>query len=271
VTLLVTGANGQLGRALQQLAPHARFTDRRSLDIADGASVSAFDFNGVTAIVNAAAWTGVDAAEDEPLTAFEANATGVTHLAIAARRLEIPLVQVSTDYVFPGTATTPIPVDAPVSPLGAYGATKAAGEAAAALAPRHLVVRTSWVYGDGHNFVRTMRRLAATRDEVSVVCDQLGRPTNARDLAAAVLRLLDLDAPAGTYHATGTGDVVSWADVAVAALAGTTCQVRPITTAEYGAAKAQRPAYSALAVSPEVEPVMRDWRVALAEFLSRGA
>ena len=263
MTILVTGGNGQLGRALKQLTPDARFTDLADLDITDAGAVEGFDWTGITSILNAAAWTAVDAAEDEPVKAWAANATAVAHLAVQARRLDIPLVHVSTDYVFAGDATEPYAVDAPLAPASVYGITKAAGEAAARFAPQHLIVRTSWVYGDGTIFIRTMRRLAQTRDEVSVVDDQLGRPTHATDLAAALLHLLDARAW-GTHHATGTGDVVSWADVAEAALVGTGCAVRRVSTAEYGVSKAPRPAYSALAVDPGLP--MRDWREALAAY-----
>ena len=266
MTALVTGGNGQLGRALRARLPDARSTDLGQLDITDAAAVEAFDWTGTTVILNAAAWTAVDAAEDEPVKAWAANATAVAHLAAQARRLGVPLVHVSTDYVFAGDATAPYAVDAPIAPRSVYGITKAAGEAAALMAPQHLVVRTSWVYGDGGNFVRTMRRLAQTHAQVSVVDDQLGRPTHADDLAASLLHLLDAGAW-GTHHVTGAGDVASWADVAEAALVGTGCQVRRVSTAEYGASKAPRPSYSALAVEPGL-PV-RDWREALAGYEPR--
>lgn len=274
MTVLVVGAGGQLGRALRQLRPQASFVDVPEVDLTSSASVAALPWDGVRAVVNAAAWTAVDPAEDlERLpTVWDVNATGVFHLAWHARRLDLPLVHVSTDYVFRGDHRSPVPVDAPLDPQGAYGATKAAGEMAAHLAPRHYVVRTSWLFGDGPNFVRTMRRLAASRDEVTVVDDQLGRPTYALDLAAALLALLDGGAPAGTYHATGSGDVVSWAELAVVAVRGTGCRVRPVSTAEYLLAAPQaapRPAYSALDLSAleAVGVQMRDWREALAEYL----
>jgi dTDP-4-dehydrorhamnose reductase len=276
VTLLVVGSGGQLGRALRDLRPDARFLDYPEVDLASRESVAGLDWDGVTAIVNAAAWTAVDAAEDaERLgTAWDVNATGVFHLAQHARRLDVPLVHVSTDYVFRGDATAPIGVDAVLDPQGAYGATKAAGEMAAHLARRHYVVRTSWVFGDGPNFVRTMRRLAADREELTVVGDQLGRPTYAVDLAGALLALLDGGAPYGTYHCTGAGDVVSWADFAAEVLRGGACRVVPVSTQEYlqkAPQAAPRPAYSALDLT-KLESVgvrMRDWREALAEYLRK--
>lgn len=278
MTLLVVGANGQLGRALQRLRPDALFVDVPEVDLTVRESVAALPWQQTSAVVNAAAWTAVDAAEDAdrlPL-AWAVNATGVLHLAKHARTHDVPLVQVSTDYVFAGDHTAPIPVDAPLAPQGAYGATKAAGEMAAHLAARHYVVRTSWLFGDGPNFVRTMRRLGGERDEVTVVGDQLGRPTYAVDLAGALLALLDRDAPYGTYHATGSGDVVSWAQFAEQALDGIDCRVTPVTTEQYlqrAPQAAPRPAYSALdlAALDAVGVAMRDWREALAEYLAEEA
>lgn len=273
---LVTGANGQLGRALRPLLPEARFMDVDALDITDRQALSHFDWSDITAIVNAAAWTAVDDAEEpeKTLAAWDVNVTGVANLAWHARRLDIPLVQVSTDYVFAGDQLSPVPVDGPLAPQSVYGLTKAASEMAARLAPQHYVVRTSWVFGDGANFVRTMLRLTESRNEVRVVDDQVGRPTYAVDLAAVIVALLDRRSPPGTYHATGSGDVVSWADVAAAALEGTGCAVEPVTTAEYLAGSPQaapRPSYSALDLTTltAVGISMRDWRVALAEYLEK--
>jgi dTDP-4-dehydrorhamnose reductase len=276
MTALVVGADGQLGRALQGLLPDARFFGRTDVDITSRASVAALPWDGVSAVYNAAAWTAVDAAEDTDRLpdVWDVNATGVLHLAVAARRCDVPLVQVSTDYVFAGNHTSPIPVDAPLDPLGAYGTTKAAGELAARVAGKRYVVRTGWVFGDGPNFVRTMRRLAADRDELTVVDDQLGRPTYAVDLAAALVQLVQQQAPYGTYHLTGAGDVVSWAGFAREILAGTRCRVTPVSTAQYLAKANQaapRPAYSALDLSAtEAAGIpVRDWREALAEYLAK--
>ena len=277
MTVLVVGSGGQLGRALQDLLPDGRFLDVPEVDLTSATSVAGVDWSGVSAVVNAAAWTAVDAAEDPDrlAAAWAVNATGVAHLAVQARRLDVPLVQVSTDYVFDGRATEPIPVTAPLAPQGAYGATKAAGEMAAHLCPRHYVVRTSWLFGDGPNFVRTMRRLAQTRTELTVVADQVGRPTSAADLAEALVALLDSRAPYGTYHATGAGEVVSWAGFAEAVLADTPCRVLPVTTEQYLAsssspAAAARPAYSALDLSAleQVGIQMRDWRASLRDYLA---
>ena len=173
-------------------------------------------------LVNAAAYTAVDGAEtpEGRVAAWAANATAVAHLAAAANAHGMTFVHVSSEYVFDGTATGPIVEDAPLCPLSTYGAAKAAGEIAATLAARHLVVRTTWVMGDGANFVRTMLDLAARRVSPAVVDDQIGRPTFADDLAAGIVALLG--APSGVYHLTNTGEPASWADIARAtfALAG---------------------------------------------------
>jgi len=274
VSVLVTGASGQLGRALRPLLPQGRFAGADELDVTDRSALGALDWGGVTAVVNAAAWTSVDAAEDpaHTLAAWDVNVSGVANLAWHARRLDVPLVHVSTDYVFSGEHDAPIAVGTALDPRSVYGITKAASEMAARLAPRHYVVRTSWLYGDGPNFVRTMLRLARQRDEVKVVDDQRGRPTYAVDLAAALVALLEQAVPPGTYHATGAGDVASWADVAALALDGSGCRVVPVSTGDYLAVAPQaapRPAYSALELGPPevVRAPMRDWRTALAEYL----
>jgi len=274
VSVLVTGASGQLGRALRPLLPQGRFTGVDELDVTDRSALDALDWAGVTAVVNAAAWTSVDAAEDpaHTLAAWDVNVSGVANLAWHARRLDVPLVHVSTDYVFSGEHDAPIAVGTALDPRSVYGITKAASEMAARLAPRHYVVRTSWLYGDGPNFVRTMLRLARQRDEVKVVDDQRGRPTYAVDLAAALVALLEQAVPPGTYHATGAGDVASWAEVAALALDGSGCRVVPVSTGDYLAVAPQaapRPAYSALELGPPevVRAPMRDWRTALAEYL----
>jgi dTDP-4-dehydrorhamnose reductase len=272
---LITGATGQLGRALGERLPEARLVGSSDLDITDRDALAALDWTGITAIINAAAWTAVDKAEepDSMLRAWEVNATGVANLAWHARRLGIPLVHVSTDYVFQTAMTGPVPVELAPDPRGVYGITKAAGELAARLAATYYVVRTGWVFGDGPNFVRTMLRLGADRDEVSVVDDQFGRPTYAADLADVLITLLDRSCPSGTYQATGSGDVVSWADFAAAVLEGTGCKVRPISSEEYARDRpnvAPRPSNSALDLSAleAVGITTRDWRVALAEYLA---
>ena len=188
----ILGAGGQLGRALTAALPDADAFTRDDLDITDAAAVSAVGWTRYDTVFNAAAFTAVDAAEtpEGRVSAWHVNATAVAHLARAARTHDFTLVHLSTEYVFDGAPPGPIPEDAPLSPLSAYGASKAAGELAATLAPRHYVVRTSWVVGEGGNFVRTMAGLAARGVSPTVVADQIGRPTFADDLAAGMVALL---------------------------------------------------------------------------------
>lgn len=249
--VLVTGANGQLGRALRSQLPHAQFTTRDELDIADPAAVAAFDFDGVETIINAAAFTGVDAAETPAGRGrcWATNATGARLLTEAARRHRATLVHVSSDYVFDGSVAEHTE-DEPVSPLGSYGASKAAADAAIAMWPRHYIVRTSWVVGDGANFVRTMAGLARRGVSPSVVNDQFGRLTFADDLARGVLHLISSQAPFGTYNLTSDGPTRSWYDIASSVFAhlGVDATITPVDTATYvvGKAMAPRPRNSTL-------------------------
>lgn len=253
---LVIGGGGQLGKALSALWAGRADVDvvgRSALDLADPASLAAFDLSPYGTIVNAGAYTAVDAAEtpEGRRDAWATNAHGVARLAEAARACRARLVHVSSDYVFDGTAEVHAE-DEPFSPLGVYGQTKAAGDLAVAALPAHYIVRTSWVVGEGGNFVRTMVSLAERGISPSVVSDQTGRLTFTEDLAAAIDHLLSTDAPFGTYNVTCAGDVLSWAQIAarVFELAGAEpSQVTPVSTAEYFAGKegvAPRPAHSAL-------------------------
>ncbi|MCL2849415.1 MAG: dTDP-4-dehydrorhamnose reductase, partial [Micrococcales bacterium] len=216
--------------------------------------------------VNAAAWTAVDAAEDHEAQAFAVNATGAALVARAAVDAQARVVQVSTDYVFDGCATTAYDEDAPVAPRSAYGRTKAAGEwAVRAEARDHLVVRTAWLYGaHGPCFPRTIARLAGERGEVAVVDDQVGQPTWTVDLAGLIVRLVEAKAPAGTYHGTSSGEV-SWFGFAqeVVAAAGMDRGVVTATTSAQLVRPAPRPQYSVLShsalVAAGVEPI-GDWR-----------
>lgn len=271
---LITGANGQLGRALQKLLPDAIVTDHTELDITDAQAVESFDYSSIDVIYNAAAYTKVDAAETEILPVWKINATAVAHLAKAARDHDITLVHVSTDYVFDGTAKEPYAETDLINPQGLYGVTKAASELAAAIAPKHYVVRTSWVYGDGPNFVRTMLKLGQDRDELTVVSDQLGRPTNADDLAKILVQLADQQIEYGAFHCTNSGDIISWADFATAIFktAKLDCKVTPVTTAQYLEGKtgiAPRPAYSALSMEKLESQGLRmpEWQESLKKYL----
>lgn len=273
--VLVLGANGQVGRALTAALPDAVGLTREQCDIADPSEV---DWPAFDVVVNAAAYTKVDEAETTQgrVDAWRSNASGPAALAAHARAHGTTLVHLSTEYVFDGTTTGPIPEDAPVAPLGAYGASKAAGDMAVGCVDRHYLVRPTWVVGDGTNFVRTMLSLAARGIEPTVVDDQIGRPTFTKDVAAAIVHLVTTAAPFGTYHLTGGGEPASWADVARAtyALVGRSdLRVTGTSTVEYFADRpgsAPRPLNSVLDLR-RVEAagvVVPDWRERLAEYVS---
>ncbi len=249
---LIVGAKGQLGLALQALLPDADAVDVDELDLTDDAAVAAFGWGRYGTIINAAAYTAVDKAEtpEGRAACWAINVTAVGRLANAARAHRATLVHVSSDYVFDGTAPEH-PEDEPVSPLGVYGQTKAAGDAIVSLLPRHYLVRTSWVIGEGNNFVRTMASLAERGVKPAVVADQYGRLTFTTDLAAAIVHLLGTASPYGTYNVTCDGDILTWHQIAqrVFELTGhAASDVSPQTTAEYAAGKlvAPRPTHSAL-------------------------
>jgi dTDP-4-dehydrorhamnose reductase len=218
VTTVIVGANGQLGRALQQQFPDAVALDRSQLDVTDAAAVADHPWAGVDVILNAAAWTAVDAAEDPANLAAvrAANVGAVGNLARAARACGATLVHISSEYVFDGRRDGAYPEDCPPSPLSVYGRSKADGDAQAAGVTEHYLVRTTWVVGDGGNFVRTMVGLADRGISPTVVDDQVGRPTFTADLAAGIAHLLGTRAPYGTYNLTNAGAPASWADVAAA-------------------------------------------------------
>lgn len=270
---VIVGAGGQLGRALARLLPHARALRSSDVDITSANSVGQLDLTDIDLLINAAAYTAVDKAETDRATAWAVNATGVANLAHAAANTDTGFIHVSTEYVFDGASTRPIAVDAPVSPLSVYGASKAAGEIAATIALRHWTVRTSWVVGDGGNFVRTMAGLAEQGIDPSVVSDQIGRPTFADDLAGGLIELVD-HAP-GTYHLTNNGDSVSWADLAreVFRLTGhDPGRIKSVTTADYFAGKpdaAPRPLNSVLDLghAASVGVSLPDWRESLRSHL----
>ncbi len=273
--VLVTGAAGMLGR---DLVAHLR--DRHEVtavnlevDVTDPAAVAACIAGcRPEAVFHLAAWTDVDGAEAHEAQAAAVNADGSGNVAAAAARAGAAMVLPSTDYVFDGAKAAPYAEDDPVAPLGAYGRTKLAGERAAR--ERHpggvRVARTAWLYGaGGRNFVNTMRRLGAERDEVDVVNDQTGSPTWTVDLAPALEDLLG--APPGVYHTAG-GGAVTWAGLARAVFeeTGSPCRVRPVTTEAIGR-PAPRPRYSALAGTRPGAPRLRDWREALVDYLEETA
>ena len=256
--VLITGAEGQLGRELQVECPPGTdlvVTDRQDLDITDPQLTrQALAEIRPDVVINAAAYTAVDQAEAEEAVAFAINADGAGSLARATASLGARMVQISTDFVFDGHRNRPYPPDAPAEPLGVYGATKLAGErqVLATLGDNALVIRTAWVYSRfGHNFVKTMLRLMTERDEISVVVDQIGSPTWARGLAKAIWRACSTDL-VGIHHWTDAG-VASWYDFAVAiqeeatplGLSSPETRVRPVPTESYPTA-AKRPRYSVL-------------------------
>ena len=249
---VIVGAGGQLGLALRRALPDAVALAHGDLDLTDDEAVASYPWRGVETIVNAAAYTAVDAAETPAgrIAAWQLNVAAVRRLAEVARAHRATLVHVSSDYVFDGTSTDHAE-DEPVSPLGVYGQTKAAGDAVVAGVPRHYLLRTSWVIGEGKNFVTTMAGLARAGVKPAVVDDQYGRLTFADDLAAAIVHLLGSGAPHGTYNVTCDGSIVTWCDVArrVFELTGRDADdVSPTTTEAYGAGKklAPRPAHSVL-------------------------
>jgi len=275
---LIAGASGMLGHDLQRALAGREVLalGRADLDVTVASAVDAA-VAGVDVVINAAAYTAVDDAESNEDAAYAINATGAENLARAAAAYGARMVQVSTDYVFHGDATSPYPEDAPLDPLGAYGRTKAAGERLVRAAhPGAHIVRTAWLYGQhGGNFARTMLRLAAERDTVSVVTDQVGQPTWTGDLAASIVALLDADAPAGAYHGTNGGSA-SWFDFARAVfeVAGLDPQRVLPTDSSAFVRPAPRPAYSVLGHDAWARVGLaapRDWRAGLAAAAAEGA
>lgn len=262
--LIITGAEGQLGRSIQALAPsHPNiefvYTDVTELDICEPNSLDSLAERltpeRLTLVINCAAYTAVDQAEGESELADRLNHRAVRLLAESCQRLGYMMIQVSTDYVFDGKSSHPYAEDAPTNPLGVYGKTKRLGEEAIlqALGSRGLVVRTAWLYSPyGRNFVLTMLRLASQREVLGVVADQVGSPTYAPNLAEAIVRIAEKALKSGAFsrpylHYTDAG-VCSWYDLAyytIRASAETQCLVRPITTHDYPT-PAARPAYSVL-------------------------
>ncbi len=261
--LMITGGHGQLGRELVEAGRLKKFEilspSHRHMDIADFEAVKTFiDRNQPDCVINSAAYTQVDNAESEPFLAFAINKTGCSNLARICAKNGIPLFHISTDYVFDGSKKAPyIEADA-ISPIGVYGRSKAAGEAEIrSNLKEHIIIRTSWLYGVfGQNFVKTILKLAGTKEEIRVVSDQFGSPTSAADLSEAVLTMADRlkrrsDVDWGTYHYCGLG-IISWYEFAkeIIDLARQFGEIKanrivPITTADYPT-KARRPAFSAL-------------------------
>lgn len=274
--LLVTGVKGQLGYDVCKVLS-ARGIEHRGVDIED------FDITNVQAthdyiaayrpdgVIHCSAWTAVDRAEDELEKVRAVNAEGSRNIASVCKEIGAKLVYISTDYVFPGTGERFYEPDDPTGPLGAYGVTKLEGEQAVqALLERYFIVRVSWVFGkNGNNFVRTMLRLAETKSELNVVCDQIGSPTYTADLAPLLCDMVVTD-KYGIYHATNEG-ICSWAEFAeeIFRLAGKRVKVNPVPTSEYPT-RAVRPLNSRMSKAKLEEMGffrLPDWHDALARYL----
>ena len=274
---LIIGANGQLGKALQQKYPNAMTADVDELDITDAEAINKYDWNSVTTILNAAGYTNVDGAESDEgrLAAWQVNARAVANLAKAAIEHDLIFVHVSTEYVFDGSKS-PHKEDEPFSPLSVYGASKAAGDIAAGFAPKHYVVRTSWLIGEGKNFVRTMLELGRAGTSLKVVSDQIGRLTFTTELVRAISHLLSANSPYGIYNISNGGDPTSWADITreIFKAAGFDLDVTDTTTREYFASKpgvAPRPLNSTFDLS-KIEATgfkPTDWRQDLREYINK--
>lgn len=267
MNILVTGANGQLGNEMRIVSKRSSdryiFTDVEELDITNRDAVMNFvKENDIKVVVNCAAYTNVDKAEDDEVTAELINAQAVKHLAEACKSNEATLIHISTDYVFGGNeGNTPRTEDEPVNPTGAYGRTKLHGEQAIQeVGCNYLIIRTAWLYSEfGNNFVKTMRRLTSERDKLNVVFDQIGTPTYALDLANVIMRYIEIlkkennyqlstvnSQLFGVYHFSNEG-VISWYDFAkeICELSGNECDIQPCHSNEFPS-KVKRPSYSVL-------------------------
>lgn len=275
---LIIGAYGQLGRALSQVFPDAEQVDRDTFDMSDPNTITARRWRDYGLILNAAAYTAVDLAEtpEGRKDSWLANATALTNLVKICVQNSVTLVHVSSDYVFDGTQESHTE-DEPLSPLSVYGQSKAAGDLVVSTAPRHYLIRTSWVIGDGKNFVLTMKSLAEKDVKPSVVDDQVGRLTFTQDLAAGIKHLVDTRPPFGTYNLSNEGESASWAEIAkeVYELTGKSREdITPVTTEEYYAGKegiAPRPLQSTLNLDKirAAGFTPREWKQALREYLEK--
>ena len=276
--IFIVGANGQLGTALRAQYPNAKFADIDVLNITDEASVNAFDWSDIEIMLNAAAYTNVDGAETNEgrVAAWKVNAEAIKYLSHQAQQNDITFVHVSSDYVFDGTVV-PHTEDESLSPLSVYGASKAAGDLLVQQLDKHYLLRTTWVIGEGNNFVRTMLGLAKKDVSPTVVADQIGRLTFTSELVRAIDHLLSTDAPCGTYNATNSGAVKSWAAITrdIFELADRTdLTVTDTSTAEYFAGKegiAQRPLGSEMDLTKLQKTGFesRDWHDDLRDYIAK--
>ncbi len=275
--ILITGANGQLGRALSKIYPDAKKTDSNELDITDAEAVKNFDWNKLKVIINTAAYTDVDGAQSTPggAAAWSVNDKAVGNLAEVASKRDLLLIHISSDYVFDGSKSSYTETET-FKPLGVYGQTKAAGDQEAAKTPKHYIVRTSSVIGDGKNFVRTMLELGKKGVAPRVVANQTIRPAFTNELARAIKFLIDKRPAYGTYNATNEGQPVSWANFtrAIFKEAGFNLEVIDITYEEYSISKsgvAPRPLNSVLDLT-KIKSVgfkPREWQADLKEYIKK--
>jgi dTDP-4-dehydrorhamnose 3,5-epimerase len=276
-SILIIGANGQLGKALQARYPAAKAVDSNDLDISDQSKVEAFNWDHIKVVLNAAAYTNVDGAEtpEGRVSAWKVNAVGTANIARVATKNNLLLVHISTDYVFDGTQASHTE-DEPFSPLNVYGQSKAAGDIIVGLVPRHYILRTSWVIGEGKNFVRTMLELGQRGVNPTVVYDQVGRLTFTSELVQAIDHLLTSESAYGTYNVSNSGKPASWADLALAIFEATgfDLSVTGTTTAEYYAGKtgiAVRPLQSTLDIA-KLESTgfkLTDWQEDLNNYIRK--
>lgn len=276
--VLITGCNGQLGRALNELLQDSDVeiinTDVAELDICNLEQVRALlTEKRPDTIINCAAHTAVDKCETDQENARRINALGPENLATAAKEIDAQMVQVSTDYVFAGDADTPYTEEDVPCPQSVYGSTKLEGErAVSSILEHYYIVRTAWLYGDGNNFVRTMLRLAKEHDKITVVNDQFGSPTSALELGRMILHIVD-SGEYGIYHGTCEG-ITSWYEFAckIFSLANSSVTVVPVTTEEYPVSVAKRPAYSVLEnkkLNSQGSYRMKHWEDALIEYMEK--
>lgn len=275
--IFIVGANGQLGTALRTKYPDARTADISELDITDKTSVESYDWSAIDIIINAAAYTNVDGAETNEgrVASWNVNASAVANFASVANAHNCTLVHISSDYVFDGS-NSPHTETEPLSPLNVYGQSKAAGDIAASFTKQHYILRTTWVIGEGKNFVRTMLSLAERGISPIVVDDQVGRLTFTSELVRAIDHLLTTGAPYGVYNTTNSGNSASWADITrvIFKTAGhTELTVTGISTADYYADKpgiAPRPLQSTMDLTKLQSTGFqsRDWADDLSSYIT---
>lgn len=276
--IFITGANGQLGTALRLKYPEAKFADISELDITNKEGVESYDWSKTDTIINAAAFTNVDGAETEKgrIAAWSVNATAVANLACVANKHNMILIHVSSDYVFDGTKDSHLETES-LSPLSVYGASKAAGDLLVTQLNKHYLVRTSWVIGEGKNFVRTMLGLGEKDVSPSVVCDQIGRLTFTNELIRSIDYLLINKANYGIYNVSNSGKPASWADITrkIFELANySNLDVTDVSTEQYYSGKsgiAPRPLKSTLSLD-KIKSLgfkSKDWEVELERYIKK--